>query len=147
MKNMKRFVGCMLLGAALIMTGCAVYPVHHYDEGYGPPPHAPAHGYRYHYYDHDLVYDADLGVWLVIGFTNYYFLDGFYYRYSPDGWYYSRSFDRDWQHYREDKLPPGLYRKYHGHDEHGRDRGHERDNDKDRGRGRDDDRNNWRYRD
>ena len=125
------------------MTGCAVYPAHNHDYGYGPPPHAPANGYRYRYYDHDLVYDANIGVWVVIGFSDYYFLDNYYYRHRPDGWYYSRNFDRDWAPYRVDKLPPGLARKYHDkdrdHDHDGRDHG-DRDHD------RDDDRDNGHYR-
>ena len=130
MKNMKVLLGSVLLGSALAMTGCAVYPEYNY--GYGPPPYAPAHGYRYNYYGRDLVYDSALGVYIVIGVTDYYFLDNYYYRYTPNGWFYSREFDRDWRPYQSDKLPPGLVRKYHGHEgvRGGHNQGHDQGNDR-----------------
>jgi len=138
MKSMKALLGTVFVISALTMTGCAVYPEHHH--GYGPPPHAPAHGYRYKYHDHDLVYDANLGVYIVIGVTDYYFYDNFYYRRSHDGWHYSREFDRDWKPYKDHdrKLPPGLAKKYRDHDRDD-DRGHgdDRGDDRDRGRDRD----------
>ena len=146
MRNMQALLGDIVISSVLTMTGCAVYPAHDY--GYGPPPHAPAPGYRYRYYDHDLVYDANLGVWVVIGFTDYYFLDDYYYRHRPDGWYYSRDFDRDWRPYKDNRLPPGLVRKYHDNDrdrDHG-DRDHGDRDHGDRDHDRDSDRDNGQYR-
>ena len=125
----------VMIGVVLLVTGCAVYPAHYHDEGYGPPPHAPANGYRYKYQGHDFVYDANLGVYIVLGYADYYFLDNFYYRHRNDGWYYSRKFDRDWQQYKQDKLPPGLAKKYRDYDrdqEHGKGHGHEMDRNQDR---------------
>jgi len=118
MSNLKILLGTMLLAGTFGVTGCAVHTVH--DHGYGPPPHAPAHGYRYHYQHHDLVYDANLGVYLLAGLTAYYFLDGIYYHHRHDGWYSSRYFDRDWRPDKFERLPPGLAKKYRNHD---RDRG------------------------
>jgi hypothetical protein len=138
MKNVKILLGSVLIGSALAMSGCAVYPEHDHRSGYGPPPHAPANGYRYKYYDHDLMYDSGLGVYIVVGVPDFYFIDGLYYRHSHDGWYYSREYDRDWQPYKEDhdhKLPPGVAKKYRDRDDdrdHGKDRGGDRDHGKDR---------------
>jgi len=101
-----------MISIIFMVSGCTVYPVHHHDAGYGPPPHAPAHGYRYKYQDHDFVYDADLGVYIVIGLRDYYFYDDYYYRYDNNHWYYSRDLDRDWHDYNEGKLPPGLAKKH-----------------------------------
>lgn len=126
MKNAKLLLVGICVGSLLTMAGCAVYPAYPHDYGYGPPPHAPAHGYRYRYHDHDLIYDANLGVYVVIGFADYYFLDDYYYHHRRDGWYYSRYFDRDWRSYRDRNLPPGLARKYHDDD---RDRDHDHDRD------------------
>ena len=126
MKHLKISLGAMFLASALAMSGCVVYPAHPHDPGYGPPPHAPAHGYRYKYHDHDLIYDAGLGVYVVIGVTDYFFLDNYYYHHRHDGWYYSRDFDRDWRQYKDNRLPPGLAKKYHDRDDH--DRGNGRDN-------------------
>jgi len=147
MKKMKLLLGSMFISSALTMSGCAVYPAQPYGYGYGPPPHAPAHGYRYKYHDHDLIYDANLGVYVVIGFTDYYFLDDYYYRHRYDGWYYTRDFDRDWRPYRDNRLPPGLAKKYRDHDrDNDHDQGHDRDNDRDHDRGDDRDGGQYRYR-
>lgn len=136
MKNIKTLLATLLVASVFTVTGCAVYPVHDHGRSYGPPPHAPAHGYRYKYDAHDLVYDSNLGVYLVIGYPGYYFLDDSYYRYNNDGWYYSKQVDRNWQQYRQGRLPPGLAKKYQGNDW---DRGHDKDrkDDKDHGRDRD----------
>lgn len=127
-KMIRNFAGILIAGAALGVTGCAVYPAHHHDQGYGPPPHAPAHGYRAKYHDHDLVYDSGLGVYVVIGLPDYYYVDGYYYRHSHDGWYYSKELDRDWNGYDDRKLPPGLAKKYNG-GHPGKGKGKDRDKD------------------
>jgi len=146
MKNLKPILANLLVASVVTMTGCAVYPVQQAQQdnrGYGPPPHAPAHGYRQHYNDQDLVYDSGLGVYLVVGYPDYYFLDNSYYRHSNDGWYYSQRADRDWQAYNQDRLPPGLAKKYRGKDNnhgHANDRGHDGDYGHDGDRERDNDR-------
>jgi len=115
MNGLRRYLReAVMIGSVLALSGCAVYPAHHHDPGYGPPPHAPAHGYRYKFHDHDLIYDAELGVYVVIGLHNHYYFDGYFYRYDHDHWYYSHDIDRDWRDYRNGKLPPGLAKK-HGH--------------------------------
>lgn len=110
----RHIAGILAAGAMFGLTGCAVYPAHHHGHGYGPPPHAPAHGYRARYHQHDLVYDSHLGVYIVVGLQDYFFHDGHYFHHKYDGWYYSRNIDRDWDRYDDRKLPPGLAKKYRG---------------------------------
>jgi len=115
MKDMRtELFGIIMLGAVLALSGCTVYPAHeHYQQhGYGPPPHAPAHGYRHKYHDHELVYDSYLGVYVVVNLHDHYFIDDVYYRWTGDGWYASHYLDKGWYVYEEDRLPPGLYKKY-----------------------------------
>jgi hypothetical protein len=112
-KTNRHLVSCLLIAGMLAVSGCAVYPAHHH-HGYGPPPHAPAHGYRAKHHHHDLVYDVHLGVYIVVGLHDHYYHDGWYYRHDRDGWYHSRYTDRDWRRYDERKLPPGLAKKYYG---------------------------------
>ena len=120
----KLLMMAIMLSAILVVSGCTVYPVHH-DEGYGPPPHAPAHGYRYKHQGHDVVYDSKLGVYVVVGLQNYYFYDNYYYRHDDNHWYYSPYLDKDWRDYKEGKLPPGLAKK-HGNKGKGKGKGHNR---------------------
>ncbi len=111
----RNMTGILIAMSTLIFSGCAVHHVHSDGPGYGPPPHAPAHGYRAKYHDHDLVFDSGLGVYVVTGWPEHYYLDGIYYRHSHDGWYHSKYLDRDWGHYDDDaRVPPGLAKKY-GH--------------------------------
>ena len=88
-------------GAALLLTACAPirsvtvgenrHPDHreiHGRGGHGPPPHAPAHGYRrkqqqaYHHQGGDakLAFDSDLGVYVVLDLPHHYYFDGVYLR-------------------------------------------------------------------
>ena len=135
---MKRMVNILarmvLLGAALVMTGCdvvTVKPAH--DHGYGPPPHAPAHGYRHKHHDHELVFDAHLGVYIVVGLANYYFSDGHYYRHDRDYWHYSDRIDGKWHKADKKKVPPGLAKKRHDRDRSSKKkRGNRQDQDRDR---------------
>jgi len=109
--NRRHFIGGILAtGAAAVAGGCAVYPEPGY---YGPPPHAPAHGYRYrHPHGVDLAYDAGLGVYVVVGWPRYYFLDDHFYRFHRERWEISPRFRDGWRSYDHDRLPPGLRRGY-----------------------------------
>lgn len=105
------------LGALLLLGPAAC--IHHGHHGAGPPPHAPAHGYRHHHDHHgvDLVWDAHLGVYAVVGFPSLYFWDGYYYRYH-DGFWQTASRPRgSFKPYRG-HVPPGLAKK-HGRKHHG----------------------------
>jgi hypothetical protein len=50
-------------------------------ERQGPPPHAPAHGYRHKHPDGvELVFQTGIGVYVVTGYTDIYFYEGHFYR-------------------------------------------------------------------
>ncbi len=97
----------------MLATGCANqrYNEPDYSRG-GPPPHAPAHGYRHKHY-HDLMFDSGLGVYIVVGRPDYYFWDKRYYRYYDGYWQFSSKIDGRW--YRDDgKVPRKLYQSKGG---------------------------------
>jgi len=75
---------------------------------HGPPPHAPAHGYRHKHGDVDLAYDSALEVYLVSGHSNYYFYDKHYYRTTNSGWEITAHFKGPWKSIATKKLPKGL---------------------------------------
>ncbi len=97
----------------------------------GPPPHAPAHGYRHKHHDHghdyDLVYDSGVRCYSVAGYRDVYYNDGAYFRFGKDGWQVSASFGDDarWDYCPESRLPGGLKVKYKdkGHDGKGEGKG------------------------
>lgn len=147
MKNLKLLTLTILLSASgLLLSACntvRVYePEHghgHEHRGYGPPPHAPAHGYRHKHHHHTLEYDYDLGVYIVIGLIDHYFIDGVYYKHTSHGWYTSYDGDRDWREYHNDRLPGKLDRKY-GHDKkYGKKDKHRKENGQGRKNRHDDD--------
>ena len=73
-----------LLAGLLALAGCV--HVHEHDHKHkheqkgGPPPWAPAHGYRHKHHGADLVFDAHIGVYVVVGHPHVYFHDGHYFR-------------------------------------------------------------------
>jgi hypothetical protein len=76
----------------------------------GPPPHAPAHGYR-HRHQRDgveLVFDAGRGVYVVVGLPACYFLDGVYYRRISKKWEKATGIEGDWKPVGRDRIPAGL---------------------------------------
>lgn len=110
---MKRLFLASLLAASL--PAC-VPVLHEHGRGYeaGPPAHAPAHGYRKKYHNHDLSYDSGLGVYVVLGSPGFYFWDDFYWRLRDGFWIRASTFDGPWlvveDTYRA--LPPGLAKKH-----------------------------------
>ena len=77
-----------------------------------PPPHAPAHGYRHKHSDGvELVYQSTTGLYLVSGYSNYYFYNNKYLRLKDGLWEASVHFDRSLKPVSEKKLPPGLQKK------------------------------------
>lgn len=117
----------------LLLSGCVAHP-HHYGYEQGPPPHAPAHGYRAKHRHHDLVYDSHLGVYVVLGYDDHYYLDDHYYRFHDGFWLHSRHLDDDWRRIDYDHVPRKLRKskeKGQGYDDHPG-----KGKDKDRSRGR-----------
>ncbi len=83
------------------------------NRGYGPPPHAPAHGYRRKLPSKgELVFDSDCGVYVVVGLVKHFWLNGQYYRFCNGQWEMSMAIESGWKVVGEEKLPPGLRKKY-----------------------------------
>jgi hypothetical protein len=100
---------------ALGIPGCVYYDVYP-----DPPPYAPAHGYRYQYGGHHLVYDSGIGVYTVVGHPHIYYYDTHYYRYREPYWTLSVELDGPWHRVERRRIPPGLTKK---HNHRGRGRG------------------------
>jgi hypothetical protein len=75
----------------------------------GPPPHAPAHGYRHKHRDGVvLVFEASLGVYVVSGYKNLYYYKDRYYRHHNKKWQSSGHADGPWRKSPYYKVPVGL---------------------------------------
>ena len=74
----------------------------------GPPPHAPAHGYRRKYQGVELVYDSGRGIYVIIGFPNHYYFKGHYYRLGDVQWEVGVSLEGPWEFISYEELPKGL---------------------------------------
>ena len=78
-------------------------------KGNGPPAHAPAHGYRRkHVAGMELVFDSGRGVYVVVGFSDHYYHDGYFYRLRGGLWEMSLKPDAGWKAASEKSLPLGL---------------------------------------
>ena len=83
-----------------------------------PPPHAPAHGYRHKHNNQNLIYDSGVGVYVVVGLTDYFFSDGLYFRYHSGNWEVSANLDNGWSLAEQRVVPQKLWQsksKNHGH--------------------------------
>ena len=75
----------------------------------GPPAHAPAYGYhRKHVAGMELVYDSSLGLYVVVGMTDHYYHDGYFFRIHGGLWEMSKKPDIGWKVVSESSLPQGL---------------------------------------
>ncbi len=97
----------------VIMTAsCSRYEVYRrptISKRTGPPAHAPAHGYRRkHAAGVDLVYDSGLGLYIVVGLSDHYYHDGYFYRLRGDLWEMSLRHDGGWKVVSGNSLPAGL---------------------------------------
>lgn len=111
----------VLLSIALIafgLAGCGTRGNVSYGDGghyhEGPPPHAPAHGYRAKHRHHDMHYDSRLGAYVVLGYDDHFYADNYFFRYRDGGWQFSLELDgHDW-HRAYDKQVPSKLRKSKG---------------------------------
>jgi hypothetical protein len=82
----------------------------------GPPPHAPAHGYRHkHDVAHggvDLIFDSGLGVYVVVGWPDHYWHLDRYYRFANGLWMVSARIDGGWADCEPGRIPDGLREKH-----------------------------------
>jgi len=80
--------------ALLMTTSCSRYGIYHrptVSKGKGPPAHAPAHGYRRKQVaGMELVFDSGRGVYLVVGLTDHYYHEGYFYRLRGGLWEMSK---------------------------------------------------------
>ena len=111
-------LGTTTLGCTQIVYRSAP-PVHVEEARRGPPPHAPAHGYRHKHVSHgssvDLVFDSGLGVYVVVGWPDHYWRDDHYYRWVDGTWMVSVKLDGGWISCGSSRLPPGLVAKHGVH--------------------------------
>lgn len=107
---------CMLL----LMASCSEWsvrtgPVIRPGPGNGPPAHAKAHGYRNKQVAGvELVFDSRLGVYVVVGHTDCYYHDGYFYRQRGGLWEMSLKPDSGWASVSIKSLPAGLQAKSNG---------------------------------
>ncbi len=68
------------------------------NKGHGPPPHAPAHGYRFkHHHGVELKFDSGLGVYAVLEMRGVYFHNGLYIKVFEGKWFVSNFFNKSWR--------------------------------------------------
>lgn len=111
------FTGCESNGGYHVSAGTAPPPhetAKHKQHKPGPPPHAPAHGYRAKHDGCDLRYDRTVGCYAVVGYTDYYYNDGFFFRYSSGNWQISALVGEGWAAVDTARVPDPLVVKYHG---------------------------------
>ena len=127
-----RTVVATLAAAGLALAGCVhVEERHeshheHVEARRGPPPHAPAHGYRHKHRTLDLRYDQVLGVYVVIGHPDHFFHEGYYFRRASSRWERCRSWKKaDWTVVAVEIVPVQLAKHYKGKGpKHGKAKGH-----------------------
>jgi len=112
-------LGALLLGSfgcVIVDRGAHGAPPHRSASRHpGPPPHAPAHGYRHKHHDHDLVFDSELGVYVVVGLPELWFFDGSYFRWYGDRWEIGVDVGGPWRLAPEHAVPGRLREKRHPH--------------------------------
>jgi len=92
----------------------------------GPPPYAPAHGYRHKNPDGvELRFNSDLGVYIVVDMPNVYYYNGLYLRLSGDRWQATSDLKHSWHDEQESRVPYQLKeKKGRGHDKKSKKQGH-----------------------
>jgi len=120
MRSTLKFIpAAALAGGLLFLTSCSggVVVVHRTPAPAprpvivqaGPPPHAPAHGYRHKRGNLVLVYDAHYDVYIVDGHAGYYYCRDRYYRVRGNTWQVSFDFGGPWRAVPSTYLPNRLY--------------------------------------
>jgi hypothetical protein len=103
----------LLLVTVVTLSGCIAVSVDgRSDRGIGPPPHAPAHGYRHKHQGTTLAFDSKIGVYVVVGHADLFYSDGRFLRLDAGSWQVSASLSGPWKAYSLASVPPGL-RKAH----------------------------------
>ena len=100
--------GCNTLGIGI--QGPRTHPPKTKYQKPGPPPHAPAHGYRHkHHRGHELVYDSGIDAYIVVNVPETYFGNNLYLRLSTDGkWMVSATLGGGWRVAAGNEIPYKL---------------------------------------
>jgi len=125
---MKRVVIASLAAGLLALAGCVHVHGHGHKHKGGPPPWAPAHGHRDRHHGPDLVFDAHIGVYVVVGHPHVYFHDGHYFRRVSSHWERCRDWKKaHWKTVDATGVPGPLtkhYAKKHKNHAKGNAKGH-----------------------
>jgi len=99
-----------LLGSACTHPSTTAIPPGHVTvKRGGPPPWAPAHGYRHkHRSGVELVFDVGLDVYVVLGHPRHYFHDGRFFKRLDGGWAWAQKWDGRWKPADASEVPRGL---------------------------------------
>jgi len=112
---MRGALASVVLVTALTLSGCLALSVNGKpNRGHGPPPHAPAHGYRHHHQAATLAFDSKIGVYVVLGHPDHFYSEGRFLRVHAGSWQVSSGLGGPWSPCSPSSLPPGL-RKAHPH--------------------------------
>ena len=112
--NRRNFINMTVFSCvALILPGCSTKGVMtDQPEQKGPPPHAPAHGYRRKNRDElTITYDSNVGVYFLLNYPMHYYWDGKYYRKNKNKWESTKDINKKWKKIKKQKLPKGLKSK------------------------------------
>ncbi len=106
------FSGCRTVAVIPVSTHTTVTHTRHI-----LPPHAPAHGYRHHHNDYDLVYDTDFGAYVVLGYDGIYYYNNLYLRFYNGYWQTTPRLNGTWGHAEHRHVPGKLkgHRRYNSH--------------------------------
>jgi hypothetical protein len=113
----KRTVSFLLLAVVLLIITVSCSTVGVYQKpgpgiGHGPPAHARAHGYRRKQVaGMELVFDSSLGLYVVVGYPDHYYFDGYFYRHRNSVWEITQHPDGGWNRVSDKSIPKGLQKK------------------------------------
>lgn len=119
MRNSKSMI--ILFLSSVLFAGCAGVDTTvfipsdvHVNKGHheiGPPPHAPAHGYRHRHHGVELEYSTEIGAYIVLENPDTYFYNGLYVGVSPEEhWVVAEHLGGPWRVAEAREVPPKLKR-------------------------------------
>ena len=112
---MRRPLTATLLALLFLLGACVHVHEHEHKHKHkgGPPPWAPAHGYRHKQPGPDLVFDAHIGVYVVVGHPQVYFHDGHYFRRVSSHWERCGDWKKaHWKNVDAARVPDPLLKHY-----------------------------------